>query len=620
LAGAKQGGLFARLGKWWLVIVAVVVVAVVAIVYSTMSTPPERDLGQTALVTRGPLTVAITESGELETQVVSRVSNELPWPVVILDLQPEGTYVRKDKDVIIKFECKDLADAIDRQLLSLASAQSSHTQAEQKLELTKEETAYNVGNAEQAVSDAKADLERYLEADWPTEHKNAESDVELAIKDLEIAKARLTFKEDVNSKPELKSPYSGSEIQSDKLTVARLTRTVDQAQSRLHVLTAYDYPRRKQQLETAVKDRQLQLKRTKLSASSAVMSDEAWLRDRETTLKKNQEQLDDLREKERKLTVTADRDGLVVYTPGGQGWRRRNDIALEVGAKIPENMQLMIIPDMGTLRVRTRVYESMIDQVKVGQKGFVKLEGRPGEVFDATIYEVSTLPDTSNWWSPDVKVFNVYLRLDQAIENLKPGMTCQVEVLLRELDAQTISVPVATVFSHQDENYVWRVTGGEAVKHTVKIGLTSQTRVQILEGLQEGDVLLLTEPKGTPVDTSGVEGKDKKLQSTTQPTTQPTSGPADELEDEPTSQPTEEPTTQPAENHEPLATRLRGTTRYVGQASHMVWRDNSLTSAYCRHENDIRSVSPRSIETTLSNVMCDFTVTHRKPWWLVAGG
>jgi len=34
----------------------------------------------------------------------------------------------------------------------------------------------------------------------------------------------------------------------------------------------------------------------------------------------------------------------------------------------------------------------------------------------------------------------------------------------------------------------------------------------------------------------------------------------------------------------------------------------------------IRSMSQRSRKTTLSNVVCDFTVAHRKPYWLLATG
>jgi hypothetical protein len=121
-------------------------------------------------------------------------------------------------------------------------------------------------------------------------------------------------------------------------------------------------------------------------------------------------------------------------------------------------------------------------------------------------------------------------------------MTCQVEVLLHELDAQTLSVPVATVFSQQDENYVWLVTDGEPVRRVVKTGLLSQTRVQILEGLNEGDVLLLTEPKGTPM----ADPVDPAAKTKPQPTTQPTTAPASQPTTEPASQPTTETTTQPA--------------------------------------------------------------------------
>jgi len=34
----------------------------------------------------------------------------------------------------------------------------------------------------------------------------------------------------------------------------------------------------------------------------------------------------------------------------------------------------------------------------------------------------------------------------------------------------------------------------------------------------------------------------------------------------------------------------------------------------------IQLTSQRSRETTLSDVVCDFTVAHRKSWWLVAVG
>ena len=532
------------------------------ICYWVFSDPKAEALGQTAVVACGPMTISITEDGELETKVVTKISNDLPWPVVIKDLKPEGVYVHKDQDWIIKFDCHELSDAVDKTLLAKAAAEASLTQAAQKLDLTKKQMANKVSKARQAVIDAKEELNRYTKGDWPIDLKNAQSEVQMAKQDLVLAQAKLDFKVKVNADPELNSPYSGNEIESDRLGVTRLNLAMEKTEAQLRILTDFEHPKKERQLKAAVTDAELDLQGAELESSSSIASDEAGLQERKQNHKQVIEQLTDLQTKVKNLTVTADRDGLVVYKPNG-GWRRQNvDIVLEKGAKIPEYTQLMIIPDMSTLRVRTKVYESMIDDVHVGQRAYVRLDSRPQEVMEATITDVSELPDSSNWWSQDVKIFNVYVRLDHPDENLKPGMTCQVEMILKELGDKTLSVPVAAVFSRQDETYTWRVESGVPRKTHITIGSMSQTRVQVLEGIKEGQVVLLTEPKGEGSGDNQGADKAKKRRirvATSMPASQPTSQPA--ATSGPTSQPAatmpgaaksqatspaSQPTTQPA--------------------------------------------------------------------------
>ena len=44
--------------------------------------------------------------------------------------------------------------------------------------------------------------------------------------------------------------------------------------------------------------------------------------------------------------------------------------------------------------------------------------------------DVAPLPDPSNFFSSDIKVYTTKVRIDQPLPGLRPGMTAQVEILV----------------------------------------------------------------------------------------------------------------------------------------------------------------------------------------------
>jgi len=112
---------------------------------------------------------------------------------------------------------------------------------------------------------------------------------------------------------------------------------------------------------------------------------------------------------------------------------------------------------------------------------------------------VAVLPDSQNpWLSPGVKVYPTVVSFDEDLSglDLKPGMTCDVEIILAELP-DALSVPIAAVFSDNESTYCYRLgPDGKAKRTAIKIGLTSETRAQVLSGLAEGDKVLLVPPPG----------------------------------------------------------------------------------------------------------------------------
>src|SRR5581483_10553787 len=80
---------------------------------------------------------------------------------------------------------------------------------------------------------------------------------------------------------------------------------------------------------------------------------------------------------------------------------------------------------------------------------------------------------------------------------LVPGMTCSVRFVTARKES-ALTVPASAVFEDDDDaKYVYRPgkAGGKPQKKTVKVGITAGDRVEIVEGLSEGDEILASKPK-----------------------------------------------------------------------------------------------------------------------------
>ena len=471
----------------------------------------------TAYAEMGELVVKVIESGEIEAERREVISNELRWPVFISSLVPDGTQVKKD-DLIVVFECKELIDAIDQQKIYVNTSTSDYTQADENKKMKQKEVDFDVTKAEHDLTEAKENLRRYENGDWPTQWDRSKSDIQLAQSDLTLAQGKLDFKKTANADPELKKPYSDSEIKADELALSRLEFSLSKATMDKKILEQYEHPQKLRQLTLAIKMAELTLEKAQTSARTEMMVAESSVDARKATLKTQKSKLDDMLEQEKKLTVKASRDGLVVYNTGRRWWD--NPVVVEVGAKLDPRQQIMIIPDMTSLQIKTRVYEARIDQVQIGAEAFVRLDAKPDVILKGKVDKVAPLPDSQNRENPTAKVYNVYVKLDNNIEGLKPNMTAQCEMVLARL-SNVLTVPVAAVFAEQERRYCYRTNKGRAERVAIKIGSFSDTRVEVVAGLNAGDVLLLNPPPEM-LDQKSDQDKDKdKDKDRDKPQTQP---------------------------------------------------------------------------------------------------
>jgi HlyD family secretion protein len=88
----------------------------------------------------------------------------------------------------------------------------------------------------------------------------------------------------------------------------------------------------------------------------------------------------------------------------------------------------------------------------------------------------------------------VTVELTDADEQVKPGMTAAVNIVVEEI-SDTILVPNRAVRLVDGERVVYVLVDGEPVKKEIRLGSSSDTMSVIMVGdLKEGDLVILNPP------------------------------------------------------------------------------------------------------------------------------
>lgn len=478
----------------WIPLAAAGAAVVAMAAYLSMSGGSKLLGGQqsTGKVTRGALSVTVNESGEIEADRSTVIQNELKWPVIIKSVVPDGTVVQKG-DKVIEFECKELSDAIEMAKIELSTAEAAFTKADQDLQLKTKELAHKVGQAKRDLTDAQDDKKRYIEGDLPVLRWENQANADVIKQKLNIARGELDFMKEVNKDPALNHPYSDRDIETKQLEVDQQQNALQKAEKEMEVLEKYTAPREVRKGEDTVTQKQLDLDRAELEQKTLLEAMRVDLQAKENQFRLRQKALNDMLEDQKKLTVLAERAGLIVYDTGKNIFSNEV-IEVEAGQKVGLRQRLMIIPDMTTLQVRTKVFEAVVEQVREGLEAYVRLDARPDVVLKGKVKKVAPLPDKSrSFFDSGVKAYNVVVAMDELPAGLKPGMTTKVELILARLD-NVLKAPVAAIFTEQEKTFCYRLRHGGTEKTPVKVGRMNDSEIEIISGVREGDEVTLRQP------------------------------------------------------------------------------------------------------------------------------
>lgn len=162
-------------------------------------------------------------------------------------------------------------------------------------------------------------------------------------------------------------------------------------------------------------------------------------------------------------------------------------VSLEVGDTIQTNDTLITLYDMDEVGMTVTVDEEDMNDIAVGTQANISFTAYPDEIFQATVTEIADAETDS---SGNV-TYDVTVTLQGDVSGLFQGMTGDITFVTKEV-REVLYVSNRAIIREGTASYVKiRDEKGNIVKQKVVTGFSDGVNAEIVEGLSEGDVVLI---------------------------------------------------------------------------------------------------------------------------------
>jgi HlyD family secretion protein len=157
------------------------------------------------------------------------------------------------------------------------------------------------------------------------------------------------------------------------------------------------------------------------------------------------------------------------------------------GDPVAAQAPVALVGRLDQLRARVRVDEADILKVRVGQPVKVTSAVWEDMVYDGTVRTVTPQGEVGQQGS--TTLFQVEVVVGNPDGRILPGMNVDAEIVT-EQRSEAVSVPNEAVLSADDGPFVFVLHNGRAEPRHVTVGIRTETRTEIVNGLQEGDQVI----------------------------------------------------------------------------------------------------------------------------------
>jgi HlyD family secretion protein len=168
-------------------------------------------------------------------------------------------------------------------------------------------------------------------------------------------------------------------------------------------------------------------------------------------------------------------------------WKGNNMAEVQEGEEVRPGVPIVDIVNPNAMRVRARVNQADVNDLRVGQPVRIGLDAYPALAFDGQVAQISPLGVTSVL-SAKVRTFVVLVDVRGSHPNLMPDLSASLDVTLARTP-RAIVIPRDALRYDKDGSFVRVQRGGSFEDRRVMIAAVNAHEAMVESGLDEGAVI-----------------------------------------------------------------------------------------------------------------------------------
>lgn len=400
---------------------------------------------------RNEFVASVNEAGDIEssvnTEVRCAVKSKGSPGTAILKIIPEGTMV-EEGDFVCQLDDSALKDELTLQRIAVAEDKASLIQAQSDFD-----------TAQRILQEFENGLYEQEVARLQAEVANAEEAVRRA------AEFR-RHSETLNRK----GYRTKTQLEADQFAEAKAKLDLELAKQNLNVYRKFTKDRMIAEFSAEIKKQEANVEATLYTVELS--------KSRET----------ELENEVANCRVTAPVSGMVVYANEVD---RRGDASfvIEEGALIRDGQPIVMLPDPNRMQVRTKVNDSKINRVEVGDECLVRVDTDPEKPVAGKVKRIGSFPLPRRWYQAPIE-YEVFVEITEVSDLIRPGLRGKVEMFTERID-NCIQTPLSAIIRHKGEYFVFVKDEIGVDARKVEIGENNDKFIVINSGLKVGEEVLV---------------------------------------------------------------------------------------------------------------------------------
>jgi multidrug resistance efflux pump len=447
-------------------------------------------------VKRGAFSVAFRLEGQLDAisnQQLRFDGKRGHGQLKLVDVATDRTTVSSN-DVIFRISDEWFVQQEKDLTRKLQLAEEDFKLALQDLEMIRADNLTELKTSADALRTAQEQFDKYEDEDAPRKKKDlvqaaqdTSSSYDTAKDTLAEAKRALT---EAISQEEDAIAAAEKKVRDTEKALTTAEQAMDKAFYELRIFKRYEYPQKLSSLQETVMKSRLAVQRTIVNNNAKISKKRIEISNRDTLINDYRNDLRDVRTDMGKLVIRAQADGMLIH---GENRRNRWDAPKEIkiGADISIGESIGIIPDVSKFKVQVNIPEEYRSHIKMGLPVVIRAKAVPDLTLTGEIVRISgASTPVIPWDQSSPKVYASDISTNEADERLAPGMTVQVEIVVESV-SDVLFAPVEGVYSRDGKSFCKVRAGDGQTEREIKTGRFSTDYVEITDGVEEGDQILL---------------------------------------------------------------------------------------------------------------------------------